>query len=75
MRFRPGALTALSLLLLAGCGVDTDPGPAVRKSITISQANALPLEEAGDLSVRQNLAEPLASPLLGRDAPFSTASR
>ncbi|MEO6809862.1 MAG: hypothetical protein ABI353_12180 [Isosphaeraceae bacterium] len=74
MRVRLCALPALSLSILAGCG-GSDPGPAVPKTITISQAAELPLEDAGDLSIRQNLAEQPMMPILGRDSPFTTASR
>lgn len=67
---------AFALAVLAsGCGTSADSGPPVPKSITVSQVQGLPLEEAGDLSIRQNLAERPRKVILGRDTPTTTASR
>jgi hypothetical protein len=61
--------------LVAGCGTSAGSGPPAPRSITVSQARELPLEEAGDLSIRQNLAERPGKPILGKDRPTTTASR
>jgi hypothetical protein len=72
MRFRPRSLFALILLAVAaGCGAASS-GPPAPKSLTAAQVRELPLEEAGDLSIRQNLAETPKRPLLGRDTPLTS---
>lgn len=75
MRIRLGNLTALCPLLAAGCGRSSDPGPSAPKSIAIAQVREMPLEEAGDMNIRQNLAEQPKRAILGRDTPGTTASR
>lgn len=75
MRLRPGPLAALCLLLAAGCGGSSDSGPSVPKSIAVSQVREMPLEEAGEMNIRQNLAERPKRAILGRDTPGTTASR
>ncbi|MFO0949679.1 MAG: hypothetical protein U0835_00715 [Isosphaeraceae bacterium] len=59
---------AIASATLAGCG-SSGPGTPAPKSLTVAQAQQLPLEEAGDLSIRQNLAEQPRKAILGRDTP------
>lgn len=75
MRPRLAPPTALCLLLAAGCGGGSDSGPSAPKSIAVAQVRELPLEEAGGMNIRQNLAERPRRALLGRDTPGITASR
>jgi len=74
MRPRSGALAALCLPLAVGCGGGPTPASPATRSITAAQVEGLPLEEAGDLGIRQNLAERPQRPILGRDTPNPTAS-
>jgi hypothetical protein len=70
-RVRDALATTLTwtwpLLALAGCGRQGgDPPPAAPGSISAEAVRALPVEEADDLSVRQNLAQPRPPGLPGR---------
>jgi hypothetical protein len=66
MRPRVGMSLLLGLCAAAGCGSNgaTEPRP---KSITADQVRELPLEEAGDLGIRQNLVDRPKKAILGRD--------
>lgn len=67
MRDRSLVTLLLSLAPLAvGCG-GTTPGTPGRPAITAEQVADLPLEEAGGLNLRQNLAGPPPRGVLGRD--------
>jgi hypothetical protein len=66
---RVGAAGLAAVLGLAhGCGgpSPTDGAPAP-KIVTAAQVKEMPLEESGDLSVRQNLADPPRRAVIGRD--------
>jgi hypothetical protein len=77
MRLHRAALAAsrlalallLSIVPAAGCCGPSAPAAPAPKSLTIVEVQQLPLEEAGDLGIRQNLAELPRAPLLGRDTP------
>jgi uncharacterized lipoprotein YbaY len=55
-----------ALGLAPGCASNSADGPPAPKSITAAQVEQMPLEQSGDLSARQNLAEPLPLGTLGK---------
>jgi hypothetical protein len=72
---RDHVFTLAAILAAAGCSGGPDPDRPAPKSLTISEVQQLPLEEAGDLSVRQNLAEQPKRPVLGKDSPVTIPPR
>jgi hypothetical protein len=66
--FAPGLVAFLGLALVAGCNSNPGDVPPAPKTIKAAQVKQMPLEESGDLSVRQNLAEPLPRGTLGKSA-------
>lgn len=61
------AALAVPLGLAAGCADSTAAVPPAPRTITAAQVKEMPLEQSGDLSVRQNLADPPRRAVLGRD--------
>ena len=70
-----GSLFAIWLVAVLGCGSDATSPRRSPKAISVSEAKNLPLEEAGGLNIRQNLAERPEKPVLGHDAPMSPTPR
>lgn len=73
MRYPPHisavAALAIPLSFAAGCADTTTAGPPAPKTITAAQVKEMPLEQSGDLSIRQNLADPPRRAVIGRDNP------
>ena len=56
----------LPLAAAPGCRSSAPPA-AAPKTLTVAEVAAMPLEESGDLTVRQNLVETPRRTVLGRD--------
>lgn len=67
------AALAVSISLATGCADSTAAGPPAPKTVTAAQVKEMPLEQSGDLSVRQNRADPPRRTVIDRDTHVPNA--